>query len=451
MNDKKACLISKTHFTFFTVAISEEYEEEDDEEELDQVGQDRGKSEEEDIEDICRAVMCPRTEYCYVLRPGVAQCRKKAKQSKDQREREEDDLEDDSEESGSSEEDDESVETPKELRANQAPIKPTMPTTKATTSWGPIQYYNHSRIVQCPSCPIGRGHLLCGSNNITYSSMCRLEFHNCIHNSNVKFSCFGYCPCMKVYEKVMLPPPTSKGMIEKMADFIIKHHDMRQNRNKAYNGGQIKIEHIDKVEQTSIQLHDKNKQYNQVLDKEDLAKMYYQVDGITPKDNGLRKIKMQIGPIKIKPKITNTSISARSKIAAESCGPEQLRSMGLRLLDWFAVVMGEEMKLAKKAAAARDKNNSTISFKKRVTTLSNLSPDKLLPNCERAVSFMFHHFDVDTDYRLSFKELYYLEHDEGERCLEPYLLSCDEDANGYLTAYEWCSCFNLRSMLITQI
>ena len=36
---------------------------------------------------------------------------------------------------------------------------------------------------------------LCGNDNRTYSSPCRLEYHNCIHHTSVRIACKGFCPC----------------------------------------------------------------------------------------------------------------------------------------------------------------------------------------------------------------------------------------------------------------
>lgn len=48
---------------------------------------------------------------------------------------------------------------------------------------------------QCPSCPVVRPIFLCGSDNRTYSSLCRLHYHNCIHDAAVRIACKGFCPC----------------------------------------------------------------------------------------------------------------------------------------------------------------------------------------------------------------------------------------------------------------
>lgn len=48
---------------------------------------------------------------------------------------------------------------------------------------------------RCKTCPIVKPVFLCGSDNRTYSSLCRLDYHNCLHRSHVKITCKGFCPC----------------------------------------------------------------------------------------------------------------------------------------------------------------------------------------------------------------------------------------------------------------
>lgn len=47
----------------------------------------------------------------------------------------------------------------------------------------------------CRPCPVVKPIFLCGSDNRTYSSICRLDYHNCIHHTVIKVSCKGFCPC----------------------------------------------------------------------------------------------------------------------------------------------------------------------------------------------------------------------------------------------------------------
>lgn len=55
--------------------------------------------------------------------------------------------------------------------------------------------YNNDDEKDCKSCPPTKPVFLCGNDNKTYSSLCRLNFHNCLHGSLVKVSCKGFCPC----------------------------------------------------------------------------------------------------------------------------------------------------------------------------------------------------------------------------------------------------------------
>lgn len=47
----------------------------------------------------------------------------------------------------------------------------------------------------CKPCPVDKPMFLCGSDNKTYSSLCRLDYHNCLHETKIKVSCEGFCPC----------------------------------------------------------------------------------------------------------------------------------------------------------------------------------------------------------------------------------------------------------------
>lgn len=47
----------------------------------------------------------------------------------------------------------------------------------------------------CIPCPVLKPEFVCGSDNHTYSSVCRMEFRNCMHKVSVTVSCKGFCPC----------------------------------------------------------------------------------------------------------------------------------------------------------------------------------------------------------------------------------------------------------------
>lgn len=44
-----------------------------------------------------------------------------------------------------------------------------------------------------------RASFLCGSDNRTYSSLCRLDLHNCVRRAArpVRLACRGFCPCAR--------------------------------------------------------------------------------------------------------------------------------------------------------------------------------------------------------------------------------------------------------------
>ncbi|XP_038220102.1 proteoglycan Cow [Zerene cesonia] len=51
---------------------------------------------------------------------------------------------------------------------------------------------------RCVGCAgASRAMFLCGSDNRTYSSLCRLDLHNCVHRPRppVRLACAGFCPC----------------------------------------------------------------------------------------------------------------------------------------------------------------------------------------------------------------------------------------------------------------
>nr|XP_045598290.1 proteoglycan Cow-like [Procambarus clarkii] len=99
------------------------------------------------------------------------------------------------------------------------------------------------------------------------------------------------------------------------------------------------------------------------------------------------------------------------------CTQEALEAMGNRMLDWFSVIMAD----------TRSRANAVT---------------KAPSWCKPEVSWMLGHLDNDGDGRLSVKELYQLEHDDHERCIKPFIDRCDLDRDIFLSAREWCKCFD---------
>jgi len=51
---------------------------------------------------------------------------------------------------------------------------------------------------QCPYTQPSVSEYICGTDNRTYSSRCRLQQHNCLHGATVTTHCKGFCPCKEL-------------------------------------------------------------------------------------------------------------------------------------------------------------------------------------------------------------------------------------------------------------
>ncbi|XP_052835582.1 proteoglycan Cow isoform X4 [Drosophila gunungcola] len=58
-----------------------------------------------------------------------------------------------------------------------------------------IQQDDDEELDNCKPCPVAIPTFLCGADNRTYSSLCRLDYHNCIHSTSIRIACKGFCPC----------------------------------------------------------------------------------------------------------------------------------------------------------------------------------------------------------------------------------------------------------------
>nr|XP_026484286.1 proteoglycan Cow [Vanessa tameamea] len=68
----------------------------------------------------------------------------------------------------------------------------------------------HSSSDRCVGCGgAARAAFLCGSDNRTYSSLCRLDLHNCVHRAAppVRLACRGFCPCARAPRPAHAPRP----------------------------------------------------------------------------------------------------------------------------------------------------------------------------------------------------------------------------------------------------
>ncbi|CAB3377690.1 Hypothetical predicted protein [Cloeon dipterum] len=258
---------------------------------------------------------------------------------------------------------------------------------------------------RCKPCPVVKPSFHCGADNRTYSSVCRLDYHNCVHKTSIRVACKGFCPCKPQEEA------HHKQKEERLAAYNAKLKATMKKSNKSPSGLPDKYNYIPqdfkydnkhykyiKYSKFSGQstsspfAQDKHHSYNEVLD----SKNKFGAKG-TPNWN---------------------------KVIPE-CSPSALETMGNRLLDWFSVLMADAKK-DRHTGKRRKLVKSTARF----------------PNtCKPEVRWMFAHLDSNTDEQLSVSELYDLEHDKSEHCIKPFLDQCNADKNGYVSPKEWCRCF----------
>ncbi|XP_066253501.1 proteoglycan Cow [Euwallacea similis] len=266
----------------------------------------------------------------------------------------------------------------------------------------------------CRPCPVVKPIFLCGSDNRTYSSLCRLDYHNCIHHTTIKVACKGFCPCkgesdsrqrkkqrqserlnnfMNKYKATLdktgaggsISGATPERPIAKKDVYSFVPQDIKYD-NKHYK--YIKYTKYNKDNYIYADDKDKLRGYNEVTDEKGYSNSINGLDPALP----LQK----------------------------QCSSTAMQAMGNRLLDWFSVVMADSSKRRR---------------------LRNKSKDHFPIACKGEVRWMFQHLDENSDSMLSLQELYDLEHDQNEVCLKPFLQQCDLDKDLVVTPVEWCKCF----------
>ncbi|KAK7790865.1 hypothetical protein R5R35_010733 [Gryllus longicercus] len=263
---------------------------------------------------------------------------------------------------------------------------------------------------RCNPCPVVKPTFLCGTDNRTYSSLCRLDYHNCIHHTSVRVGCKGFCPC-------------------KDADV---HLRKKQRQSERYNNI------MNKFKATADREHKQNKSARPPQDKytftpEDFKyenKHYKYIKYTKYNKDGFAATSVPFSDDKARQRGYNEVFDtkpAHSTPWSKECPPTALQAMGNRLLDWFSVVMAEA-KRRRSHAKGKEKN---VEFAAHFPA-----------TCKSEVRWMFQHLDLDSDDQLSLEELYDLEHDQSEKCIKPFLDACDADKDIFVTPREWCHCFD---------
>ncbi|XP_018321809.1 proteoglycan Cow [Agrilus planipennis] len=286
----------------------------------------------------------------------------------------------------------------------------------------------------CKPCPVVKPTFLCGVDNRTYSSLCRLEYHNCIHQTAIKVVCKGFCPCkdndihlrkkqrqserlnsfMNKYKATLNKSGASNGNLNSEKP---PHHLASQDGSAMGNGEGGVSANADKYTFTPQDFKFANKHYKYIkytkYNKDPNNLLYVE-------DKERQRGFNEVTDNKIYGSVASGDDVGSETTPNKQCSTVALQTMGNRLLDWFSVVMADSSK------------------RRRVHTKSKVH---FPPLCKLEVRWMFQHLDLNGDSRLSLEELYDLEHDQSEICMRPFLQQCDADRDVFVTPSEWCRCF----------
>ncbi|KAG5673696.1 hypothetical protein PVAND_003719 [Polypedilum vanderplanki] len=253
-----------------------------------------------------------------------------------------------------------------------------------------ISYYLDTDVEQpkriCERCPDANlvVSFICGNDDKTYSSLCQLDYQNCLRGTNVKISCTGFCPCNNNNKQTKASRigtndgnQKQKKNIEKRAKVVSEFtpEDIKYKNN-----------HYKLIKFSPEYLKNKKQQQQHVFKEDDIA-------------------------------------NSNNNVKSIECKPQQLSEIGNRLLDWFSVIMSDS------------KNKKKILY-------AHKFQDYGLDTCKYEAQWMFDHLDTNNDKTLSYKELYNLEHDQNEMCIKPFIEACDIDQNNIINVQEWCTCFD---------
>ncbi|XP_059219916.1 proteoglycan Cow isoform X2 [Stomoxys calcitrans] len=290
----------------------------------------------------------------------------------------------------------------------------------------------------CKPCPVVKPTFLCGNDNRTYSSLCRLDYHNCIHATSVRVACKGFCPCKDNINEKRL-----QRLSERQNAFNVKYKKtMEQQQEKQQQ--QYKENSNNNIISSS-----NNNEFNTIMDdKDDNNRHYNHINSqftFTPEEikydnkhykylkyTAYKKDNQQYQEDKHKIRGYNEVIEKPQKYQKNNninngypskspeCKPQQLTAIGNRLLDWFSVIMADSKKRRQH---------------------SQKSKAHFPPACKTEAKWMFGHLDLNNDGYLSLQEMYDLEHDQNERCIKPFIDTCDLDQDNSINTREWCRCF----------
>ncbi|KAI5732653.1 hypothetical protein M8J76_002802 [Diaphorina citri] len=287
-------------------------------------------------------------------------------------------------------------------------------------------------IAKCTPCPILTPTFLCGSNNRTFSSLCRLDYHNCIHQSKIKVACKGFCPCKETEIRLRKKQKQQSSQSQLGLEVGDRSSNLGLSKYKYTNvddGSSTKAKmdlmkgqpdssnYLNKYMFVPKDFKYDNQHYKYIKYMKHEGNKYnpQQQDGIENKD----RLRGYNDVLDVKP--------------VTSCNPDALQAMGDRLLDWFSVIQADAKR---RHTQRKPKTRSSARFP---------------TGCRSETRWMFQHLDSNSDSLLSLQELYDLEHDQSERCIKPFLDSCDTNRDIFVSPHEWCRCFETTDRPCTAV
>ncbi|EDW98094.2 proteoglycan Cow isoform X2 [Drosophila yakuba] len=306
-----------------------------------------------------------------------------------------------------------------------------------------IQQDDDEELDNCKPCPVAKPTFLCGADNKTYSSLCRLDYHNCIHSTSIRIACKGFCPCKEIVDGKRLQ--RISGYNNKYNKKIsLEQQQQQQQQQQAYkdssnnnimmNSGNIMGGNNNDFNTIMNDKEDNNRHNNHInaqytFTPEEIKydnKHYkylkytaYKKDSKYQEDKHKMRNYNEVVEKQQQKFNKNSNLNAYPSKSAE-CKPQQLTAIGNRLLDWFSVIMADSKKRRQH---------------------SQKSKAHFPPACKTEAKWMFGHLDLNNDGQLSLQEMYDLEHDQNERCIKPFIDTCDLDTDSSINTREWCRCF----------
>ncbi|XP_023171066.2 proteoglycan Cow isoform X2 [Drosophila hydei] len=311
----------------------------------------------------------------------------------------------------------------------------------------PAQQDDDEELDNCKPCPVAKPMFLCGADNRTYSSLCRLDYHNCIHSTTIRIGCKGFCPCKENTDGKRLQRLGERGGYNKYSKKIsLDQQQQQQQQQQAYkdssnnnimmSSGNVMGSNNNDFNTIMNDKEDNNRHFNHInaqytFTPEEIKydnKHYkylkytaYKKDAKYQEDKHKMRTYNENEVIEKQPQKFNKNISPNGyPLKSAECKPQQLTAIGNRLLDWFSVIMADSKKRRQH---------------------SQKSKAHFPPACKTEAKWMFGHLDLNNDGLLSLQELYDLEHDQNERCIKPFIDTCDLDQDSSINTREWCRCF----------